>query len=122
VENRYLATDIATARPEQLVSRLLARALQSARDARTAPAGPERSRRLTRSLDILAELRNALDFAAGGEIAQNLDRLYEFAAQRLVNAGLPGAASEIDEALAAIEPIAEAYARLASGEATEARP
>lgn len=114
MEHGYLATDIATSRPEQLVSRLLARALQSARDAREAPAGPERSRRLMRSLDILAELRGALDFTLGGEIAQNLDRLYEFAAERLVCAGLPGAATEIDEALAVLAPIADAFAAVAS--------
>jgi flagellar protein FliS len=122
VQARYLAIDVRTASPAALVSRLLARAVQSARDARGDPAGALRGRHLARALDILSELRRALDFEAGGEIAHNLDRLYAFAAERFVRAGLPGASGEIDEALQALEPIAEAYGELSRGAAAEAQP
>ncbi len=115
MDHRYLATDLATASPEAIVSRLLSRAVQSARDARSSPPGAERTRLLKRSLDILAELRRALDFARGGEIAFNLERLYEFATERLLRAGVSSAAQEIDDALGALMPIAEAFSDIAHG-------
>ncbi len=122
MESRYLSIDVRTAPPGALVSRLLARAVQSARDAQHAPAGADRTRRLARSLDILSELRRSLNFEAGGEIARNLDRLYEFAAERLVRAGVSGADREIEEALKALEPIAEAFGEISSSARLEAQP
>jgi flagellar protein FliS len=122
MDHRYLATDLATASPEAIVARLLMRAVQSARDARGAPVGAERTRQLRRSLDILAELRRALDFTRGGEIAFNLERLYEFASERLLRAGVSNAAQEFDEALGALMPIAEAFSALAHGSRERAAP
>jgi flagellar protein FliS len=122
VQGRYLTIDVGTASPEAIVTRLLARAVQSARDAREAPAGPERTRRLTRSLDILEELRSALDFSRGGDVARNLDRLYAFAAERLLRASVSSAVREIDEALVALEPIAEAFAAISTAEGVGAPP
>lgn len=122
MDTRYLATDLATASPEAIVSRLLSRAVQSARDARSSPAGADRTRQLKRSLDILAELRRALDFARGGEIAFNLERLYEFATERLLRAGVSSAAQDIDEALGALTPVAEAFSEIAHGAREGAAP
>ena len=119
MEARYLAIDVSTAPPLSLVARLLARSLQHLRDARGAQSAAARTRALSRALDILGELRRALDFEAGGEVARNLDRLYDFATERLVLAGVSANAGEIDQALEALTPIAEAFSQLAGASPAE---
>lgn len=111
---RYLDMDLLTARGEVVVARLFAKALQCARAARE--AGADRARRTSsvgRTLDILVELRSALDFAAGGEIARNLDALYAFASERLLSAAAASGPEAIDEALRVLEPLAEAWQEIA---------
>jgi flagellar protein FliS len=114
VGRRYLHIDLMTSRAEVLVARLFAKALACVRAAGSGEAdAPARLRDLRRALDILAELRSALDLAAGGEIAHNLDRLYEFASERLMRAAVGFANGPIDDALRVLEPLAEAWHELA---------
>ena len=111
--HRYLQIDLATARPEALVARLLQRALEKAREAHARSDGAPRVRALAQSIDILAELRRALDLQAGGELAANLERLYDFATDRLISAGATRASGTIEEAIRALEPIVEAFSAIA---------
>ena len=111
--HRYLQIDLATARPEALVARLLQRALEKAREALARSDGAARVRALAQSIDILAELRRALDLQAGGELAANLDRLYDFAADRLISAGATREQGALAEAICALEPIVEAFSAIA---------
>ncbi len=119
--HRYLQIDLATARPETLVARLLQRALEKAREAHARSDGAARVRddsaarvrALAQSIDILAELRRALDLQAGGELAANLERLYDFATDRLISAGATRASGTIEEAIRALEPIVEAFSAIA---------
>jgi flagellar protein FliS len=122
VHGGYLAIDVTTAPPIALVSRLFARMLQHLRVAHASEPSAERTRSLSRALAILTELRSTLDFAAGGELARNLERLYDFAAQRISFAAASGTAPEVQEALAALEPIASAFAELASSAPVEGLP
>ncbi len=111
--HRYLEMEIATARPEALVARLLQRTLDKVREALARGDGVARMRALGQAIDILAELRRALDLQAGGELAANLDRLYEFAADRLMRAGVTRESGALEDALRALEPIVEAFATIA---------
>jgi flagellar protein FliS len=107
--------DLMTARAEVVLARLFAKALACARSACAAGRdAPGRLADLRRALDILAELRAALDLAAGGEIAHNLDRLYEFASDRLMRAAVGLANAPIEDALRVLEPLAEAWSELAA--------
>jgi flagellin-specific chaperone FliS len=115
----YLAVDVRTATPATLVSRLLARAVSSAREARELAPGAARTGKLTRALDIVTELRRALDFSHSTPIAGHLERLYEFSADRFLRAARTGEPGGIDEALEALVPIAEAFAAVAAGSAGE---
>lgn len=45
-----------------------------------------RSENINRSLDIVSELSNSLNMEAGGEVAYNLHRLYDFATSQLTAA------------------------------------
>jgi flagellar protein FliS len=111
--HRYLQIEVATARPEVLVARLLQRALEKIREADGRGEGVARSRALAQAIDIVSELRRALDLSAGGEIAANLDRLYDFAAARLLSAGATRESGALEDAIHALEPIVEAFAAVA---------
>lgn len=61
------------------------------------------------ALAIIAELRNALDPEQGGEIAERLDALYSFSAQRLVEANLEMDVGPIEEVSSLIGEIKTAW-------------
>ena len=46
--------------------------------------GTEKAQLLHRAVAIIDELRNSLNFKAGGTIATNLDSLYEYMCQRIM--------------------------------------
>lgn len=111
---RYLDMDLLTAGAEVVLARLFAKALASARSAAASSDPSGRMRELRRSLDIVAELRAALDLGVGGDLARDLDRLYEFASDRLMRAATGTGSDSIEEALRVLEPLAEAFSELAS--------
>jgi len=49
------------------------------------------------AVSIIGGLREALDFESGGEIARNLDDLYEYMSRRLVEANVANDAAILDE-------------------------
>ena len=63
-----------------------------------------KSDQFTRSLTMLYGLQSCLNFDEGGEIAENLFRLYEYARVQLLHASQTG---EIDGAQVAISSISE---------------
>lgn len=114
--NRYLQVDVATARPELLIARLLARAVASIQRARAAdPGSPgaERAQALAKAVAVIAELRSALDMERGGEVARNLDALYEFVNRRLLAASVADGPEPLDEALRPLEIVSSAWDELA---------
>lgn len=56
-----------------------------------------KARSLDRCIDMLNGLSSALDFEAGGELVQNLSRLYEYCAERLYQAGFKLDPTMVDE-------------------------
>lgn len=112
---RYLDMDLMTARAEVVLARLFDKALACARSACADDRDASgRLADLRRALDILAELRAALDLATGGELARNLDRLYEFASDRLMRGAVGLANAPVEEALRVLEPLAHAWSELAA--------
>jgi flagellar protein FliS len=91
--NRYLEQQISTATPAMLTAMLfdglVAGALR-ALDALEAGDASNARRSLLRAQEIVLELRSALDHQAGGELAHNLDRLYEFIYHKLVRSSVSG--------------------------------
>ena len=112
----YKRTDVITADPKKLVimcydgavyNLKLAKAKFYARDYEA------KGKAIQHALEILNELRAALDFEKGGEIARNLDSLYSFWAQHIIKAdqnkdprGLDQVAAMLEEIKSALE---EAY-------------
>ena len=90
----YQRNAVLNASPEKLVVLLYEGAiknlekarigLEAAATARSAEVGNH----LGRSIGIIGELRASLDHAAGGDIARNLDSLYEYGLDQLSQANL----------------------------------
>ena len=102
--------DVAT--PHRMVQMLLAGALERLAKAKMAIEQGNTSQRgelLGRTIDILNELQAALDREAGGEIAVNLDNLYDFCIQELLQANIEASAQRIDNAARIIREIKEAW-------------
>lgn len=107
---QYRKMDVSTASPEALVMKLLDRALFHLRVVeKPGLSTQDRCGALAKALAIVTELRNVLDLERGGEIANNLDALYEFVIDRLVQANLRGSDQPAVEARRVLEPLAEGW-------------
>lgn len=113
---RYREMQIRTASPVALVVQMYDGAIQRIHQARELHGQGKISQRgaaLSVALGVLAELRQALDHDQGGEIARNLDSLYLFVSERLVDFNLQGSVDACDEALRVLQPLRDAWAEIA---------
>jgi flagellar protein FliS len=58
---------------------------------------------------IIDELRCSLDHAAGGTVAANLDRLYDYMMRRLLTANLKNDVAAIDEVTKLLREVRDAW-------------
>src|SRR5690554_3686627 len=89
--DRYLETAVETASPARLIVMLYdgaIRFINNAIDAMQNRQYEQQNYYLQRAQKILAELISSLDFDKGGEIAENLFRLYTYMYNQLVEANL----------------------------------
>lgn len=78
--------------------------------------------RLGRAQAVIAELLHTLDHRAGGEIAVNLERLYRFMLEHLVEANMQKSAAHVALVRRLLATIADAYREIiAQGAAARAR-
>ena len=73
-----------------------------------------RSNKMSKSLTIIYALQSSLDFEKGGEVAENLFRLYEYARQQVIKDSKTGIADGVLVALASLEDIREAWFEIRS--------
>ena len=71
---------------------------------------------VARALTILYGLQSSLDFENGGEIAENLYRLYEYARQQLFLTSKGEDVAGVSAAIDALENIREAWQNIEGGE------
>lgn len=71
---------------------------------------------LSKGQAIIAELMNTLDFEKGGEIAKDLDRLYDFMLFYLTEANLYRDAERVGKVIALLETIYASYKQIIEGE------
>ena len=67
---------------------------------------------LTRSLTIIYGLQSCLNFEEGGEIAENLFKLYEYSRVQLLDASATGETVGMNAAIQAISDIREAWSMM----------
>lgn len=93
-------SNIETASPHKLIQMLLDGALskiQLARSLMQQRQTAAKGEQIAWALSIIEGLKGALDLAAGGEIAANLDALYDYTMRRLVVANLDNDVTILDE-------------------------
>ena len=114
MSNPYLEMELRTAPPELIVGRLLDRAVAMVRTGigRLEVAPLESANAVAKAVDIVSELRAALDLEAGGDTARNLDGLYEFVARRLVLGRTSLDPGALEEALQVVETLAAGWTEM----------
>ncbi len=87
----------------------LARAILIKGDTLTFDEIKEKGKVISKAMNIVTGLAEALDMEKGGEIAINLGKLYEFVNMRLLNANLNNDPVMLDEALKVLHELREAW-------------
>ncbi len=119
---QYRATAVETASPVQLVTMLYQGVLRfTLRGIQGIEQGNvERAHEgLTRAQAIIIELAAHLDMEAGGEIAKNLNALYLYTHQRLVEANCKKAVEPAEEVVRLFRELLPAWQALAEGRRDE---
>jgi flagellar protein FliS len=105
-------TSVESASPHRLIQILLDGALS-----RISIAGghmkreeiPEKGAQISWAISIIDGLRGSLNKEAGGEVAENLDRLYEYMSRRLLEANLRNDAGALEEVHGLLSEIRSAW-------------
>ena len=113
--NQYRQVGAQTARyadPHELVRMLLDGALGRVAEAEAALARgdvAQRGETISRAIAILDGLRGSLSFDNGGELAGNLDALYDYMQRTLTTANLKADAARMEEVKALLREIRDAW-------------
>lgn len=75
---------------------------------------------LSKAQAIIAELMNTLDFEKGGQIAKDLDRLYDFMLFYLTEANLHRDGERITKVIGLLETVYAAYKQIIEGDKAKA--
>jgi len=111
--NQYREMHVASERPEDVVLKLYDGAIGFLRNAREELVEksnvPEKARLIEKTTKILDYLQSCLDMERGGEIAENLNRLYDYMLVRLTQANAENSGSKIDEVIRLLGTIREGW-------------
>jgi len=116
----YQTQSILTASPGQLVLLMYDGALRFMAQARAGFATPEEdfsriqkiNTALLRAQAVIAELRANLDMKAGGDLAANLDRLYDYYLRRLQEANIRKDEAPVIEVERLVRTLREGWAEM----------
>lgn len=117
--------EIKTATPEMVVVKLYEGALRFIRSARSAQEAGQVASRATsigKALAIVSELQNSLNLEEGGEIARNLDALYFYVTDRLLEANVRGTTQPLDEASSVLATLNEGWVEISRRPRGDAPP
>jgi flagellar protein FliS len=121
-----LETGVAGASPQQLIVMLYDGALKAIFGARAAIGRNEIALKgacVSKAIAIIDQgLRPALDMEAGGEIAANLDALYDYVCTRLLYANLKNDLASLDEAARLLSELKGAWDALELQDRPAAEP
>ncbi|ALS10158.1 flagellar export chaperone FliS [Pseudomonas aeruginosa] len=95
-----IEAQVSDANPHRLIQLLMQGGLERLAQARGAMEReqiPEKGILIGKAIGIIGGLREALDSERGGELAGNLDRLYEYMIARLVEANTSNDTNLLDE-------------------------
>jgi flagellar protein FliS len=119
----YLHTHVQSRSPLELVVMLYdgaIRFLEQAGDAMDARDMPMKATAISKAMAIIAELQSTLNLEQGGEVAQQLDGLYSHVTARVIEGNVQRDRKPIDEAIALLRPLRDAWSQIATGSASAA--
>ena len=119
---RYLETAVETASPARLIVMLYDGAIRFINEAAYAMQQRDyetQNAKLQRAQKILAELISSLDFDKGGEIAENLFRLYTYMYNQLVEANINDSCDRLEHVVHLLSELREAWDTIATESETQ---
>ena len=108
----YQETGVLTADPKRIVLMCYELAIRHLKKAKTHFELKEfeaKAKSLQTALNVIHELRQALDFKLGGEVAKNLDSLYLYMTIRLIKGDLKKDVKAFDEVADMLEELLSAW-------------
>ncbi len=124
VSQKYLAQQIMSASPAKLVAMLYERAITLLRETVEAIEAGDVERRWRangKATEVISHLWGTLDRERGGEIAENLNRVYGFMIMRLTMIDVENNAQAAREVSELLEPLRRSWQELADGGPARAR-
>lgn len=112
-----LQTSIDSASPHRLIQMLMDGALARLAQAKghmKANSIAQKGEDISMAISIIGGLRDSLDHQKGGEIANNLDSLYEYMTYRLMESNLKNDVSMIDDVYGLLVEIKSAWDEIAN--------
>ena len=112
-----LQTSIENASPHRLIQMLMDGALARLAQAKghmKANSIAQKGEDISMAISIIGGLRDSLDHKKGGEIANNLESLYEYMSHRLMESNLKNDTSMIDEVYGLLMEIKSAWDEIAN--------
>ncbi len=113
---QYKETDITTADRGKLVVMLYDGAINFLKQAKTGieeESVGEKCENINKASDIIHELQCSLRFDIGGDIAQNLNRLYQFMITHLIKAKISqNGHAKIDDVISMLQTLNEAWRKI----------
>jgi flagellar secretion chaperone FliS len=120
----YRRMDVLTADPKKLVIMCYEKMIQNLKTVPEKVGSNDFERKaeaIQNTLDIITELRSALDFERGGIIAKNLDALYAFWTRHILTADRTRNLKSLNDVAAMMEEIKSAFQGAYFGHALEAK-
>lgn len=113
----YQAVEVASRSPLELVVMLYDGALAAMTQARSALAAGDvvaKAPAISKALAIVHALQSTLDLETGREMADNLDALYSYVSDRLIEANIRQDPGPVDAAIQVFTTLREAWAQVAA--------
>lgn len=110
-----LRATVETASPHKLISMLLEGALTALAQAKGAIERKQiqdRTESLNKATDIIVGLKGALDLEKGGEVAGNLDELYNYMIRQVVQANRENSAEAVQEVMDLILEVRQGWSNM----------
>lgn len=117
--NAYMQTQVTTTTPGHLVVMLYDGAitfLEQAKEEILARNYAKKGILISQALDIIAELDGSLNTDKGGEIAQNLHKLYIYCNTRLLQANLKMDTGLVDEVIGILSAFRSAFSEISKNQ------
>lgn len=121
--NQYKSVDLSTAvesaSPHELISMLFKGALEALAKAKGAIERKDvelRVQQINKASSIIVNLKGSLDFEQGGEVAENLDSLYDYMVRTLMQANRENSAEKVTEVAGLLSEVFQGWAAIPAEE------